>query len=164
MIENDRFSLLALNSAHLKMWFSTRALALFTFGLFLRSLVFCFKPTSDWSIDWCSCHSICKSETWLILVQRYDDEEEKDDNYGISHLLNKKSDSPYNPESMGDPCSFALIWGSLVDLYGVKTNCGIAHILGIILMNTTYDIQIFQATTICCLSCLNYLNLKHIVF
>ena len=25
----------------------------------------CFKPTSDWSIDWFNCHCKCKSETWL---------------------------------------------------------------------------------------------------
>ena len=92
---------------------------------------------------WCS--------TWalvlFILVQPYDDEEEKDDNHGISHLLKKKVTTLMTPESavhstgsVGDPCSFALIWGSMVDLNGVKTNCGIAHILGILLMNGTYDI------------------------
>ena len=37
-----------------------------------------------------------------------------------------------------------------------KLSCGIAHILGIVLMSS-YDIQIFQATTICCLSPLNWL-------
>jgi len=34
---------------------------------------------------------------------------------------------------------------------GAETNCGIAHILGILLMNS-YDSQIFRATTICRLS------------
>ena len=31
----------------------------------LRSLVFCLKRTSDWSIDWCNCHLFCEFETWL---------------------------------------------------------------------------------------------------
>jgi len=35
---------------------------------------------------WCSTLAV----VLFILVQPYDDEEEKDDNYGISHLLNKK--------------------------------------------------------------------------
>ena len=37
---------------------------------------------------------------------------------------------------------------------GAETNCGIVHILGILLMNSC-DFQIFRATTICCLSSLN---------
>ena len=40
-----------------------------------------------------------------------------------------------------------------------KTNCGIAHILGILLMmKSLYDLCIFRATTICCLSPLNCLR------
>ena len=35
---------------------------------------------------WCSTRAI----VLFILVQPYDNEEEKDDNHGISHLLNKK--------------------------------------------------------------------------
>ena len=35
---------------------------------------------------WCSTRAL----VLFILVQPYDDEEEKDDNYGISHLLYKK--------------------------------------------------------------------------
>ena len=42
---------------------------------------------------------------------------------------------------------------------GAKTYCGIAHILGILLMmKSLYDLCIFRATTICCLSPLNCLR------
>ena len=44
-----------------------------------------------------------------------------------------------------------------VELNGAETNCGIAHILGILPMNS-YDIQIILATTICFLSKKNSLT------
>ena len=129
---------LALNSAHLKMLCLARALVLF------------------------------------ILVQHYDVEEEKDDNHGISHLLNKKVTVLMTLKVLFTVLAAWVIHAplhkyfgdsSMVDLNGVQTNnCEIAHILGILLMNRTYNMQIFQATTICCLSRLNCIHLKHVVF
>ena len=80
----------------------------------------------------------------FILVQRYDDGEEKDDNYGISHLLNKKVTALMTLKVLFTVLAAWVIHpplhkfgdSSMVDLNGVQTNnCEIAHILGILLMN-----------------------------
>ena len=42
---------------------------------------------------------------------------------------------------------------------GANTNCGIAHMLGILLMNS-YDFSIFRVTTICHLFSLNWIYKK----
>ena len=92
----------------------------------------------------------------FILVQPYDAEEEKDDNYDISHLLNSKVTALMTLKVLFTVLAAWVIHAplhkfgdsSMVDLNGVKTNngfhnyCEIAHILGIPLMNRTYDIDI----------------------
>ena len=52
-----------------------------------------------------------------------------------------------------------------MEFNGAKTNCGIAHILGILLTNSSdfqifLDFQIFRATTICHLSSLNWEKIR----
>ena len=48
-----------------------------------------------------------------------------------------------------------VVYLSGIGFNGAETNCGIADILGILLMSS-YDIKIFRATTICCLPPLNF--------
>ena len=52
-------------------------------------------------------------------------------------------------------CELKVVSLSGIGFNGAETNCGIADILGIPLMSS-YDIKIFRATTICCLSSLNF--------
>ena len=56
-------------------------------------------------------------------------------------------------------CGWLLLKCSTIgiEFNGTETNCGIAHILVILLMNS-YDIQIILATTICFLSKKNSLT------